>query len=174
MPEYLAGRLFVASLLVAVISLPMAAVNAQAKKQSKQSKAAVSPLFVEAMGRAKASKQPLVMFGVSPGCSRCAALKEGLTAEPEIKELMTQYVSADIPFGGKEFSTVFNDIIRQDKKYGQAIGAPSIFIFTSQGAVVYAGPNEPNGMQPNEAFKKLLKEGIEKNGGSKGAKGGGK
>ena len=59
---------------------------------------------------------------------------------------------------------IFNDIIRQDEKYRQAIGAPSVFTFTAQGAAVYDGPNDPNGMTAGDEFKKLLLAGIEKNG----------
>jgi len=149
-----------------VLALVSGEADAQTKKQGKPSKAPESPLFQDAIARAAKSKQPLVMFGVSEGCQRCAALKEGLSGQSEIKELMTQYVSAEIPFGGKEFSAVYSEIIRQDAKYNQPIGAPSVFIFTAKGDVVYAGPNDPNGMQAGEAFKKLLREGIEKNKGT--------
>jgi thioredoxin-related protein len=119
--------------------------------------------FAQARAQAKKAGQPLIVFGMSPGCVRCAALKQAIESQPEIKELLTKYVSAELPFGGREFADVYRGIIAKDAKYNQAIGAPSLFIFTSAGETVYAGPNNPNGIQPGDEFKNLLLAGIEKN-----------
>lgn len=144
----------------AVLAAP-SAVWAQARRQTK---AATSAVFSEVMARAKDAGQPVVVFGVTQGCSRCAAFKQALATQPELQHLMTQYVSTEVPFGGPDFVAIFEDIVRQEAQYNQAIGTPSIFIFTAKGNVVYAGPNSPGGIQPDDEFKKLLLTGIEKNG----------
>src|SRR5262245_48611206 len=112
------ARLAKMSLVVSAVFL-LTAVTADSQTK-KPNKAQPSPLFQEAMAKAKKNKQPLVLFGVSEGCVRCAALKAGLTDQAEIKDLMGQYVSAEIPFGGKEFVAVFNNTVQQDKKYNQS------------------------------------------------------
>jgi thioredoxin-related protein len=150
------------AIAVGGVMLCPAEASAQAAKKTK-TKTAAPAVFTEALAKAKKDNRPLVVFGVSEGCSRCAALKQGLTTQPELQQLMAKYVSVEIPFGGRDFSDLFNDIIRQDEKYRQAIGAPSVFIFTANGAAVYAGPNDPNGMTAGDEFKKLLLAGIEKN-----------
>jgi thioredoxin-related protein len=150
------------AITVGGVVLCPADVSAQANK-TKKVKTAPPAVFTEALAKAKKDNRPLVVFGVSEGCSRCAALKQGLTTQPELQQLMAKYVSLEIPFGGREFADLFNDIIRQDEKYRQAIGAPSVFIFTAKGAAVYAGPNDPNGMTAGDEFKKLLLAAIEKN-----------
>jgi hypothetical protein len=125
--------------------------------------------FTEAATEARKTGQPLVVFGMSPGCSRCAALQQGLETNPEVKQLLAQYVTAEVPFGGREFTAIFKKIVAQDKSFNQAIGAPSVFIFTSKGKAVYAGPNNPNGMAAGDEFEQLLTTGLEKNDGKRGA-----
>jgi hypothetical protein len=154
-----------AGLVVGVASMLAFGFAASAQTVRDNKKAPTSAVFAEAMARAKESGRPLIVFGVSEGCVRCAALKQVLATQSDLKLLMTQYVSTELPFGGREFAAVYGDIIRQDAKYNQAIGAPSVFIFTAKGAIVYAGPNNANGMPPGDEFKKLLITGIEKNGG---------
>lgn len=127
--------------------------------------------FSEAMTRAKRSSQPLIVFGMSEGCGYCMALKQGMASQPDLKLLLSQYVSIEVPFGGSEFKDIFYDVtrreetIRKEGKYRQSIGAPSVFIFTSAGDTVYFGPDRIGGIQPGDEFKKLLIQGIEKNGG---------
>jgi len=151
---------------VGAVLLGPSAAQAQVAREPKASGSAA---FSEAVARAKESSRPLVVFGVAEGCTRCAALKQGLSTQSELKLLMTQYVSVEVPFGGREFAAIFEDIVRQDAKFRQAIGAPSVFIFTAKGDAVYAGPNNANGMLPGDEFKKLLIAGIENNGGLRGA-----
>jgi hypothetical protein len=159
------------ALTIAAISLLLAPDAIWA--QSGDTKPAATP-FKEAAAQAKATGRPLVVLGVSETCSRCQALKQGLATQPELKLLLTQYVSTEVPFGGREFAVIFDGIVRQDEKFRQAIGAPSVFIFTAKGEAVYAGPNNPNGMVADAEFKKLLISGIEKNGGVRGPAAGGK
>ena len=127
------------------------------------------PSFTEAVAKAKESGLPLVVFGVSEGCSRCQALKQGIESEPEFKLLLTQYVATEIPFGGREFGSIFGEIVNRDSTIPRQIGAPSVFIFTSAGETVYAGPNRESGIAPDPEFKKLLISGIQKNGGVRAA-----
>ena len=161
------SREAIALMVMAVIAsllLPTVA-SAQQKGAPKngEAKAAATP-FAEAVAKAKETGQPLVVFGMSEGCHRCQGLKEGITTEPEFKELLGQYVSAEVPFGGREFVAIFSECVRQDKSIPPSIGAPAVFIFTSQGKAVYAGPNRESGIAPDDEFKKLLATGIEKNG----------
>ena len=148
----------------ASVLLPCVA-GAQQKGAQKEgeAKAAATP-FMQAVAKAKETGQPLVVFGMAEGCHRCQGLKEGITTQEEFKDLLSQYVSAEVPFGGKEFAAIFSECMKQDKSIPPAIGAPAAFIFTSQGKVVYAGPNRESGIAPDDEFKKLLATGIEKNG----------
>jgi thioredoxin-related protein len=155
----------------AVLLLPCA-VQAQATRKvqaARPPKAESSAVFSEALARAKESSRPVVVFGTSETCSYCVAFKQGLAAQPELQDLLTQYVSIEVPFGGPDFRAMVMDIIRQDANSLQAIGGPSVFIFTMKGDVVYAGPNSVGGMQAGDEFKKLLITGIEKNKGLRGA-----
>lgn len=158
-----------------VIRLAYAAVLLLASTAAAQEDSAAKtekPSFSEAVAKAKESGLPLVVFGVSEGCSRCAALKEGITNEPELKLLLTQYVATEIPFGGREFGNIFGEIVIRDSTIPRQIGAPSVFIFTSAGETVYAGPNRESGIAPDPEFKKLLISGIQKNGGVRAVAGG--
>jgi hypothetical protein len=74
-------------------------------------------------------------------------------------------VSTETLFGATEFAGVFAKITQKDASIPKSIGAPSVFIFTSKGDTVYAGPNRQTGMSANDELKKLLISGIEKNGG---------
>jgi hypothetical protein len=125
--------------------------------------------FTEAVALAKKTGQPLVVFGTAPACSRCAALKQGLETNPEVKQLLAQYVTAEVPFGGREFTAILKKIVAQDEAFNQAIGAPSVFIFTAKGKALYAGPNNPNGMTAGDEFEQLLTTSLEKNGRKRGA-----
>lgn len=127
-----------------------------------------STVIGKAKVAAKQSGLPLVVFGTSERCHRTAKLREGLSSQPELKLLMTQYVSVDIPFGGKEFATEFQDIAFNSNFKERAIGSPSVFIFSAKGEVLYAGPNSPEGTPPDERFKELLVSGIAQNGGLHG------
>ena len=119
----------------------------------------------EAMADAKRTGKPVLILGTSEGCSRCQALKQGLSSQTELKLLLTQYVTVEVPFAGREFKEVFSAIVARDKKFNQAIGAPSVFLLTAAGQTVYAGPNQSAGMTAGDELKKLLVEGIGKNGG---------
>lgn len=79
---------------------------------------------------------------------------------------MTQYVSVIVPFGNKVFSSILNDVLKQDATLpiAKGIGAPAAFVFTSKGEVVYAGPNRANGLQPDQEFKEIMLAGIARNG----------
>ena len=159
-------RLAVTGLAIAleVTFLGMSAVEAQTARPAKPA----STPFTEAVAQAKKTGRPLVVFGMSETCSRCQALKQGLATQPEFKLLMTQYVATEVPFAGSEFKAVFEEICRKDDKYRQAIGGPSVFIFTAQGETVYAGPNRESGIAANDEFKRLLISGIDQNGGVRG------
>jgi thioredoxin-related protein len=155
----------------AVLLLPCA-VPAQVTRKVQAAqlpKVESSELFSEALARAKESSRPLVVFGTSETCSYCVAFKQALTTQPELQDLLTQYVSIEVPFGGRDFTAIFMDIVRQDARYNQAIGGPSVFIFTTKGDVIYAGPNTRGGMQAGDEFKRLLLTGIEKNKALRGA-----
>jgi thioredoxin-related protein len=158
--------------LGAVLLLPCA-VQAQVARKvqvvARPPQAESSAVFSEAKARAKESSKPLVVIGTSDTCSYCAAFKKGLAAQPELQDLLTQYVSIELPFGGTDFRAIVMDIIRQDPNSLQALGAPSVFIFTTKGDVVYAGPNTVGGMQAGEEFKRLLITGIERNQGVRSA-----
>jgi thioredoxin-related protein len=147
--------------LVVVIGVGLLAFSTAAQTPADNKSSAAS--FTEAKAQAKKAGRPLVVFGMSPGCGRCAALKEAMDTQPEVKELLAKYIATELPFGGREFAEVYRGIIAKDAKYNQPIGAPSLFIFTSSGETIYAGPNNPNGMQSGEEFKNLLTTGIEKN-----------
>src|SRR5438270_7667174 len=95
------------------VLLTQPAVQAQAARDTTASNAT----FSQAMARAKQSSQPLIVFGTSEGCSRCAALKQGIGTQSDLKLLLTQYVSIEIPFAGVEFKDIFHDLIRKDAKY---------------------------------------------------------
>ena len=125
--------------------------------------------FEKSMARAKQTGRPLVVFGLSDTCHRCQAVKNGIASTHDFKLLLTQYVATEIPFGGKEFAKLFGDVVRKDKSIPTAIGAPAVFIFTSKGNTVYAGPNRESGIALDDEFKKLLISGIEKNGGLRAA-----
>lgn len=147
-----------------------AAQKSASKKKSKTPvvKSAPRPkteIVDAAMSEAKKSGRPVIVFGMSDTCHRCQAVKQGIASTPEFQLLLTQYVSTEIPFGGQEFGTVFRDIVTRDKSIPPAIGAPSVFIFTSKGETVYAGPNRENGIALDDEFKKHLITGIERNGG---------
>jgi hypothetical protein len=122
----------------------------------------------EAVKQSQATGKPLLVLGVSEGCSRCQALKAGLASQAELKLLLTQYVTVEVPFAGREFKEMFQTIVKRDKAYNQPIGAPSVFLFTAAGQTVYAGPNQPNGMAAGDELKKLLIDGIGKSGGVRG------
>jgi hypothetical protein len=162
MPHIEVMRRFPLWVFVATLSLAPAALHAQATKKAKPAPSAV---FTDALRRAKETNQPLVIFGMTEGCSRCVAFKQGLAAQPELQQLLASYVSTEVPFGGRDFVAIYEEIVRQDVKYRHAIGGPSVFIFTAKGNVVYSGPNDANGMQAGDEFKKLLLTGIEKSGG---------
>jgi hypothetical protein len=119
----------------------------------------------EAASEATKTGKPLIVLGTSATCSRCQALKQGLSSNPELKLLLTQYVTVEVPFAGREFKEAFQAIVARDKKFNQPIGAPSVFLFTAAGETVYAGPNQASGMAAGDELKKLLIEGIGKNGG---------
>lgn len=119
----------------------------------------------EAVAKAKKTGKPVLILGTSEGCSRCQALKQGLSSQTELKLLLTQYVTVEVPFAGREFKETFNAIVARDRKFNQPIGAPSVFLLTAAGETVYAGPNQASGMTAGDELKKLLIEGIGKNGG---------
>lgn len=154
-------------MLVLSLAVVLASQSRVATAQAKAARGAkpAGGAFAEAAKRAKETGQPLVVFGVSETCSRCQALKQGLASNPEFKLLMTQYVAAEVPFGGREFVSVFEETVKQDAKFRQAIGAPAVFIFTASGEAVYAGPGRASGMAAGDELKKLLISGIDKNGG---------
>ena len=116
----------------------------------------------DAVAEAKKTGKPLIVLGTSETCSRCQALKQGLSSNPDLKLLLTQYITVDVPFAGREFKEAFHAIIARDKKFNQPIGSPSVFLFTAAGDPVYAGPNQPSGMAAGDELKKLLIEGIGK------------
>ena len=126
-----------------------------------------SALFNESLAKAKAAGQPLVVFGTSETCSRCIALKQALAKHDELQQLLSQYVSVEVTFGGQDFVAMYREIVRQKPEFREAIGGPSVFLFTSKGEAVYAGPNHANGMAADDTFKQLLIDGIAKNGPAK-------
>jgi len=157
-----------AGLVVAIGAVPLlpGAVQAQAARKvqaARPPKAESSAVFSEALARAKESSRPLVVFGTSETCSYCVAFKQGLAAQAELQDLLKEYVSVEVPLGGPDFVAMYMDIVRQDPQNNQAIGGPSVFIYTMKGDVVYAGPNTVGGMQAGDEFKSLLIAGIEKN-----------
>lgn len=119
----------------------------------------------EGMQRSKQSGLPLLVFGLSDTCTRCQGLKQAVESSAEYQLLISQYVVAEIPFGGRDFGTAFGEIVTKDPSIPPAIGAPSVFVYTSAGKVVYAGPDRPEGMKPDEKFKEVLIAGIRENGG---------
>jgi thioredoxin-related protein len=147
----------------AAILLSSSCFTSTAKEGDKPDTAKVS--VKEAMADAKRTGKPVLILGISEGCSRCQALKQGLSSQTELKLLLTQYVTVEVPFAGREFKEIFNAIVARDKKFNQAIGAPSVFLLTAAGETVYAGPNHSGGMAAGEELKKLLVEGIGRNGG---------
>ena len=159
-------------LLAAVVAGAVAQPQA-ARAQAAQGRKPVSAEFTKAANQAKETGQPLVVFGLSDGCSRCQALKQGLTTNNELKLLLTQYVAAEVPFAGADFRAILDGMVRQDRKFNVAIGAPSVFIFTAKGEALYAGPSREAGMAADDEFKKLLISGIEKNGGVRSPSAGG-
>lgn len=92
-------------------------------------------------------------------------MKRGVGESHEFRLLLTQYVSSEILFGGKEFGKVFASMVKKDPSMRQSVGAPSVFILTSEQDAVYAGPNRPSGIALNDEFKQQLIAGIQKNGG---------
>ncbi len=147
-----------------ILSTAWIALSAQAQQTQTPQATATKPSFQEAAALAKKTGRPLIVFGLSDTCSRCQAVKQGITTSPEFQDLLAQYVTTEIPFGGAEFGKIFQEIVRRDKSIPRAIGAPSVFIFTSKGETVYAGPNRESGIALDEEFKQRLRQGIEKNG----------
>jgi hypothetical protein len=164
-------RICVCVLLVPVLATSVLAPRncaAQTKKTKKVvAKPPESAVFNDALARAKAGGQPLIVFGMADGCSRCAAFKQGLAKQEDLQQLLSQYVSVEVPFGGPDFVAMYRNMVRQRPEFNQAIGGPSVFLFTAKGDAVYAGPNDANGMPANETFKQLLIEGLAKNGPAK-------
>ena len=164
----LAGLVLVGS--VAAQGQPPAGAAASAVKSPVEDGANRS--VEEAVKQSKATGKPLLVLGVSEGCSRCQALKAGLASQAGLKLLLTQYVTVEVPFAGREFREMFDAIVKRDKTYNQSIGAPSVFLFTAAGQTVYAGPNQSGGMTAGEELKKLLIQGIDMSGGVRGSSAG--
>jgi hypothetical protein len=156
-----------AAILLTGLSVPSLATAQVDKPETAKVTAKVS--VKEAVAEAKRTGKPVLILGTSEGCSRCQALKQGLSSQTELKLLLTQYVTVEVPFAGREFKEVFSAIVARDKKFNQAIGAPSVFLLTAAGETVYAGPNQSGGMTAGDELKKLLVEGIGRNGGVRAA-----
>ena len=143
------------------------AADSAAAQQKGAPESAGGPLrsIEEGMKRAKETGLPVVVFGLSDTCHRCQGLKRSIEESPEFKLLLSQYVRVEIPFGNREFGQAFTEIIQKDSSIPAAIGAPSAFVYTSEGNVVYAGPNREEGIRPDDEFKEILVLGIRENGG---------
>ena len=143
------------------------AAGSPAAQQETAPESASGPLrsIEEGMKRSEETGLPVVVFGLSDTCHRCQGLKRSIEESPEFKLLLSQYVRVEIPFGGREFGQAFMEIIQKDPSIPAAIGAPSAFVYTSAGNVVYAGPNREEGIRPDDEFKEILVSGIRENGG---------
>ena len=125
-----------------------------------------SPVIQAFMAEANQSGKPLLVFATTETCVRTHALKKGLESTPEIAALLSQYEKREIKFGAQDFVMLFNDAVKRDPSLPRAIGSPSAFLFTSDGKMVYAGPNNENGVNVESGMLlQVLIDGVYKNGG---------
>ena len=78
--------------------------------------------------------------------------------------MLTQYVSMKMEFGTDEYFNVYDTAAGGKENVPKRIGKPTLFVFTPNGSVVFAGCNGTSGIKIDDDFKKTLINGIVKTG----------
>jgi len=110
-----------------------------------------------AVARSKQTGLPMLVIAVTDTCPHCVKLLRRLQTEPELRQLLTQYVPVEIKVGSPEW-TLWT---QQFKPGGQ--GVPLIYIVSAEGKEIY----NKSGAPPGDGVKQLLAMGIEQTGGMK-------
>ncbi len=110
-----------------------------------------------AMARSKQTGLPMLVIGVTDTCPHCVKLRQRLQTEPELGQLLQQYVPIEIKAGSPDW----NVWTQQFKPGGD--GVPLIYIVSSEGKEIYNKSGAPQG----DGLKQLLTMGIAETGGPK-------
>jgi hypothetical protein len=110
-----------------------------------------------AIARAKQTGLPMLVIGVTDTCPHCVRLRQRLQTEPDLRELLAQYVPVEIEAGTADW----NLWTQQFPPGGN--GVPLIYIVSAEGKEIYNKSGAPQG----DGLKELLSTGIEQTGGPK-------
>jgi tetratricopeptide (TPR) repeat protein len=110
-----------------------------------------------AIARAKQTGLPMLVIGVTDTCPHCVKLLQRLKTEPDLQQLLTQYVPIEIKAGTPDWN-----VWTQQYKPGGG-GVPLIYIVDAEGKEVYNKSGAPQG----DGLKQLLTMGITQTGGPK-------
>ena len=110
-----------------------------------------------AMARSKQTGLPMLVIVVTDICPHCVKLRQRLQTEPELRQLLTQYVPIEIKAGSPDFKLW----AQHYKPSGN--GVPLIYIVSAEGKEIYNKSGAPQG----DGVKQLLAMGIEQTGGPK-------
>lgn len=110
-----------------------------------------------AIGRAKQSGLPMLVVGTTEHCPYCVKLRTMLSTDPELKQLMPQYVPIELKVDTPDWEYWTKSF----KPAGS--GVPMIYIVSAAGKQLYNQAGLPQG----DELKKVLLQGIAQTGGPK-------